>query len=234
MIIRPHVTRRQQAQQLNAMLDQALLSLTSSYRYQIQQLITTHQVKKLAERLRMRATILAKQQPRQREPILEARDALILALYAAAAPRGWACAWCDGRCIKVNAQQHAGIGAILIDERGVIVARISQAIGVKDSFSAELIAVVAIMKTALKHDQRQLRVYCDNYGLIQLWCEQRNDSRLVEMRRLAASLERFSLHPIPRQYNQPAHRLAIAATRSATTVHVGTRLPEHQGELKIR
>jgi hypothetical protein len=61
------------------MLDQALLSPTSSCRYQIQQLIPTHQVKKLAERLRMRATILAKQQPRQREHILEARDALILA-----------------------------------------------------------------------------------------------------------------------------------------------------------
>ncbi|WP_083340141.1 reverse transcriptase-like protein [Nitrosomonas communis] len=95
----------------------------------------------------------------------------------------------------------------------------SQAIDAKESFNAELTAVVVIMKAALKYDQRQLQVYRDNYGLIQLWCEQRNDSRLSDIRRLAASLERFSLHPIPRQHNQPAHRLAVAATRSATTVH---------------
>jgi hypothetical protein len=110
----------------------------------------------------------------------------------------------------MGTQPHAGIGAILMDERGKIVGRISQAIGDQDSFSA------------LKHDQPQLRVYCDNYGLTQLWCEQRNDSRLVEMRRLAAFFVRFSLHPIPRQHNQLAHRLVIAATRSTTTVHVGT------------
>lgn len=222
MITRPHVIRRQQAQRLNAVLDQALLNPTSSHRHQVQQLTTAHNVKKLAERLRKRATILAKQQRRQRQLILEARDTLILALYAAAAPRGWACAWCDGSCIKIDAQQHAGIGAILMDDRGEIVARISQAIAAKDSFSAELTAVIAIMQTALKHHQRQLRVYCDNYGLIQLWCEQRDDNRLAEIRRLAAALDHFSLHPIPRQHNQPAHRLAVAATRGATTVRAGT------------
>nr|WP_302848283.1 reverse transcriptase-like protein [Nitrosomonas sp. Nm34] len=102
----------------------------------------------------------------------------------------------------------------------------------KDSFNAELTAVVVIMKAALRYDQRQLRVYCDNYGLIQLWREQRNDSCLSEIRRLAASLGRFSLHPIPRQHNQPAHRLAVAATRSATIVPHRHKLPEHQEELK--
>ncbi|SDZ15853.1 Reverse transcriptase-like [Nitrosomonas sp. Nm33] len=221
MITRTHVTRRQQAQLLNSILDQALLNPTSSHRHQIQQLIPTHHVEKLVERLRKRAIILSKQQPYQRHSILEARDALILTLYAAAAPRGWACAWCDGSYIKIDAQQRAGIGAILMDDQGEIVARIGQAIGAQDSFTAELTAVVAIMQTALKHDQRQLWVYCDNYGLIQLWCEQRHDSRLAEIRRLAATLDRFSLHPIPRQHNQPAHRLALAATRCTDDVHVG-------------
>lgn len=218
MITLPHVTRRQQAQQLNSILDQALLNPTSSHRHQIQQLIPTHNVEKLVERLRKRATILAKQQPYQRQLILEARDALILTLYAAAAPRGWACAWCDGSYTKIEAQQHAGIGAILMDDRGEIVARISQAIDATDSFSAELTAVVSIMNTALKHDQRQLQVYCDNYGLIQLWLEQRNDNRLAEIRRLAATLDHFLLYPIPRRHNQPAHKLAVAAVRGAASV----------------
>ena len=62
----------------------------------------------------------------------------------------------------------------------------------------------------------RLWLYTDNWGLVQLWNEHRDDNRLNELRRLAASLEKFTLRAIPRLHNQPANALARAARTSAS------------------
>jgi ribonuclease HI len=205
-------TRRQQAQLLNSVIDQALLAPSSRHQQQLVQFTNTIPVTPLAERIRKRATLLGKRHKGDISPLLAARDDLIMLLYASTVPQGWACAWCDGSCIKLDAHTQAGIGGIVMDSDGSIIARISRAIGDHHAYEAELAAVAAVINTALEHQQRRLWVFTDNHGLAQLWQEHRDDNRLAEIRRLASDLDRFALQALPRQHNQPANTLAKKAT----------------------
>ena len=212
--VRPIITRRQQARQFNMAIDQALIDPSTQHKTRVLQLAKENAVEQFAERVRKRATLLGKRHRSDAKRILETRDELILALYASIVPKGWACAWCDGSSIKLHSTQRAGIGGVVMDGSGNVVARISRAIGEKDAFTAELTALASVIDAALEHQQRRLWVYTDNYGLAQLWHEQRTDKRLAEIRKLSGSLERFSLRAIPRQYNQPANALARQAVRN--------------------
>jgi putative hydrolase of the HAD superfamily len=212
------LTRCQQARQLNTVIDAALADLAPQRRQQVVQLADCSTVQQFARRIHRRATLLGRRRPRDTQRILVARDELIMALYAAMAPPGWAIAWCDGSSMKIDSRQHAGIGGIVMDGNARVIARICRAIGEQGAFAAELAALAAVMRCAHEHRQRRLRVYTDNPGLAQLWREQRGDERLAEIRRLAAGLEKFSLKAIPRQYNQPADTLARQAARSEQPV----------------
>jgi FMN phosphatase YigB (HAD superfamily)/ribonuclease HI len=209
-----HRTRRRQAQQLNAVIDRALVDWSPEQRQKVLQLKRTRTIRQLAQRIHNRATLLAKRQRRDTNRIRQARDALILSLYASMAPKAWAVAWCDGSSMKLDSRRCAGIGGIVMDRDRVIVASISEAIGEKSAFAAELAALASVVRTAVDHGLQRLRVYTDNYGLAQLWREHRDDERLADIRQLGRELERFSLKAIPRRYNQPANALARQAARS--------------------
>lgn len=213
-----HSIRRRQAQQLNVVIDQALVDWSPAQQQKVLQLERTRTVRQLAQRIHKRATLLAKRQRRDANRIREARDALILALYASMAPKAWAVAWCDGSSMVIDSRRCAGIGGIVMDGDREIVASISEAIGEKSAFAAELAALASVMRAAIDHDLRRLQVYTDNHGLAQLWREQRDDERLVDIRQLDRELERFFLKAIPRRYNQPANTLARHAARRARPV----------------
>ena len=208
-----HRARRRTAQQLNAVIDRALVDWSPAQRQEVLQLKRTRTVRKLAQRVHKRATLLAKRQRRDANRIRQARDALTMALYASTAPEAWAVAWCDGSSMVIKSHRHAGIGGIVMDRDREIVASISEAIGEKSAFAAELAALASVMRTAVDHGLQRLWVYTDNHGLAQLWREQRDDERLAEIRQLGRELERFTLKAIPRRYNQPANALARQAAR---------------------
>lgn len=210
--MRTTTTRRQQARLINAMIDQALLVPSSQHHQQLVPFTQTIPVVSLADRVRKRATLLSKRQRENTRQLLATRDQLIMALYAAIVPQGWACAWCDGSSIKQDSHYQAGLGGIVLEPEGTVIARISRGIGDHHAFEAELAAVTAVIQAALDHQQRRLWVYTDNHGLAQLWHAHRDDNRLAEIRRLRAGLERFALQALPRRHNQPANALAKAAT----------------------
>ena len=210
-----HITRRQQAQRSNTIIDIALVSPSSANKQQVLHLTSTYAIEQLAERIRKRATLLGKRQREDTQDILMARDEIILALYAAKVPEGWGCAWCDGSSFKRDSQRCAGIGGILMDSNKTIIARFSHAIGGQKAFAAELTALEAVIRSAMDHKQQRLWVYTDNVGLARLWHEHRNDERLVRIRELVSALKQFALRDIPRLHNQPANALAQQAAKSA-------------------
>jgi ribonuclease HI len=210
------MTRQNQAQQLNAIVDNALLAPTDKNREQLRLLSKASTPGPLAERLRRRATLLGKRRGDDRTPLLRLRDELILAVYAAVAPKGWSCGWADGASFKTDGHRQAGIGGLLMDSDGTVIERISRSIGEEDAFAAELAALIAVMQCATERQQKRLWLYTDNRGLVQLWNEHRDDNRLDELRRQATGLERFTLRAIPRLHNQPANALARAAVRACT------------------
>ena len=209
---RTNVTQCQQARNINTAIDEALISPSNLHEQKVLQLTKENAVRQIAERVRKRATLLGKRRRSDTKRILEIRDELILALYASVVPIGWACAWCDGSSIELDSTRRAGIGGLVMDCDGRVIARFCRAVGEKDAFGAELTALASVIRIALDYQQRRLWVYTDNYGLAQLWLEQRKDARLAEIRRLSGALKRFSLRAIPRQYNQPANALARKAT----------------------
>lgn len=208
------LSRRQHAQQRNAIIDKALLDPSADHQQQITQLVAENNATQVAERIRQRATRIGKSQRRQRASLLAVRDELILAVYAAVVPVEWSCAWVDGSSIKTDSQRRAGIGGVLMDAQGHIIARLSRAIGAQGAFDAEIAALVAMLQLAIAHQQLQLSIYCDNQGLVQLWLEQREDSRLVEIHALVKQLQKFSLRYIPRVHNQIANALAQQAIKT--------------------
>jgi ribonuclease HI len=210
------MTRQNQARQLNAVVDNALLAPTDENREQLRQLAKAGDPGPLAERLRRRATLLVRRRSEDRTPLLRLRDELILAVYAAAAPTGWSCGWADGASFKTDGRRQAGIGGLLMASDGTVIERISRSIGEADAFAAELAALAAVMQCAAERRQKWLWLFTDNRGLVQLWNEHRDDNRLDELCRQAAGLERFTLRAIPRLHNQPANALARAAVRACT------------------
>jgi ribonuclease HI len=211
------MTRQNQAQQFNAVVDNALLNPTDGNHEQLRQLAKAGDPGPLAERIRRRATLLAKRRSDDRAPLLRLRDELILAVYAAVAPKGWSCGWADGASFKTGGHRQACIGGLLADSDGTVIERISRSIGEEDAFAAELAALTAVMQCATERLQKRLWLYTDNRGLVQLWNEHRDDNRLNELRRQVASLERFTLRAIARLHNQPANALARAAVRASAS-----------------
>lgn len=162
----------------------------------------------LAERVRRRATLLARRDRRNRAPILQARDRLMLALYANATPAGWHTAWCDGSLAA--ARTATGIGGLVVDASGRIVAEFARRVPDQPPFEAEIAAVVATLEAAHAHGARRLRVYSDCGAAVRLWHQRRDDARLAALAALAGEFRRLQICVLPRLHNQPAHRLAQA------------------------
>lgn len=195
-----------QARALNALIDASLLTPGADPRALAARL-PEQEAAALAERVRRRATLLARREKAHADAILAVREALILALYARAAPPGAFTAWSDGS----SRHGKAGIGGLLMDPQGLTVARLSEPRPGLDAFAAEIAALEAVMRAAAERGAGRLRVYTDCVALLLLWLEKRADPRLAEVRERARRFRRFELRALPRLHNQSANRLAREA-----------------------
>lgn len=203
--------RKTKAHALNPVVDQALLRSSPAARRALLRLADDWDTADLAERLRRRATTLARRRAAPTPAILRERDGLILALYARAAPPGWSSAWCDGSAARGPAGRSARVGGLLLNSAGRVLSRISRAHAACDPFEAEIAALAAILQAARRQRVARLRVHTDCVALARLWYGQRDDPRLAAVHALARAFRRLDLRAVPREHNQPAHALARRA-----------------------
>lgn len=159
----------------------------------------------LAERVRQRATALARRNSSVGARILAVRDTLTEALYRDDSHKGWFSAWCDG---SARPDGTTSIGVLVLGPDGRVIVRISRTADRVSPFEAEIAALEAVLEAAVKRDIRHMRVHTDCRALVELWRAHRADPRLARVRSLAHRLERLELRAVPRLHNQPAHRLA--------------------------
>ena len=196
------------------MIDRALNNPIEAHLHAIVALVTSYNLYRLAERVRRRATFLMRAEKGDCRKLLAVRDALIMALYAANAPAGWANAFCDGSSLSRNNERHAGIGVIVLSESGQRITQLFSYIGNKSAFEAEAQAVSVVLRAAVKLHLSRIRVHTDNKALVRLWREHRRDTRLDAIRAHVAQVEKLQLCAIPRLHNQAANNLAKQAALS--------------------
>ena len=108
----------------------------------------------------------------------------------------------------------AAIGAIIKDEQGKLLARISQRIGRATNNQAEYRAIIAALEKAVSLGAKHVEVNSDS----ELVVKQINGKYRVkkatlkplyqEVKRLQSRLEGFTITHIPRQQNREADKLA--------------------------
>ena len=112
---------------------------------------------------------------------------------------------------------QAAIGAIIKDERGRLVASISQRIGWATNNQAEYRAIIAALEKALALKAKQVELNSDS-ELVVRQIKGQYRVRKQELRplyeqakELESRLEGFSIRHVPRQQNKEADKLANAA-----------------------
>jgi ribonuclease HI len=206
----PPTEPRQRPAAINATVDPALLAPTSNHQHALLRLRRRVGTTPLAERVRQRATALARRHRPLTRAILDRRDLLIQQIYADATPKSWHTAWCDGS-VNVSARnRRATIGALLADTGGETLESFAREVDATTSFDTELAALEATLGAALARRIERLRVHTDCRALAELWHEQRMDPRLTTLRMLVGRFRRFGLCVVPRLHNQSANRLARA------------------------
>lgn len=198
----------QSGRDLNALIDAALLDPRRHETGAVARAFPRTDVTTLCERVRRRATVLARRARTQAAAILAARDHLIQALYARDSPRGWCTAWCDG---SGNGSQPGAVGGVLVDAHGRVIGQWSRMVPARDPFATEIAALASAFAFAAAHGAARLRVYTDCVALVRLWHAQRADERLDAARARARALAQVQLRALPRLHNQLANRLARAA-----------------------
>ena len=204
-------TRRDQARFLNRVIDRALLQPTPAHRDALLAAARQRDTRRVAERVRQRATRLCRREPALAQALLARRDDFIMALYADLAPLGWANAWCDGSSSTQASGLHAGVGVVVLDASGTCIGETGRHVGGKTAFEAELTALMLVLEIALAHDIERLRVHTDSKALAQLWQEHREDPRLAPVRALGSRFRGLHIYAIPRLHNQVANALARQA-----------------------
>jgi ribonuclease HI len=111
----------------------------------------------------------------------------------------------------------AAIGAILKDEAGNVLGRISRALGVTTNNQAEYQAIIAALEKAINAGAKQVTVKSDS----KLVVEQINGRYKIKntglrplylkVAQLAGSIEKFSIVYVPREQNAEADALANRA-----------------------
>jgi ribonuclease HI len=127
----------------------------------------------------------------------------------------WVTAHCDGG--SRGNPGPAGFGAVIEDGRGQVLARLSEFLGVQTNNYAEYSGLIAVLKWALEHGHRRMKVVSDSElmvkqmkgqykvaspGLRPLW---------EEAKSLARKLDGFQMAHTLRGGNKEADRLANAA-----------------------
>jgi hypothetical protein len=204
----PATRPRNRPPSINPVVDQALLVSEGDALDALRRLRRKAGTETLAERVRQRAAVLARRHRTESQTILDARDTLILRLYTDATPRGWFTAWCDASVTDPSSDRVVGVGTLILDPNGHLVAEVSRATANGNSFAAEIIAAETTLELALARKAKRLRVHTDCRALVDLWRTHRHDLRLAPVRLLARGFDRLELRTVPRLHNQPANRLA--------------------------
>ena len=114
---------------------------------------------------------------------------------------------------------QAAIGAIIRDERGRLLASISQPIGRATNNQAEYRAIIAALEKALALGARQVDLNSDSELVVrQIKGQYRVRKEALRplyqrVKQLQSRLEGFTIKHIPRQQNREADKLANAALR---------------------
>ena len=113
----------------------------------------------------------------------------------------------------------AAIGAIIRDERGRLLASISQPIGRATNNQAEYRAIIAALEKVLALGARQVELNSDSELMVrQIKGQYRVRKEALRplyqrVKELQSRLEGFTIKHIPRQQNREADKLANAALR---------------------
>jgi ribonuclease HI len=195
---------------LNRLVDRALMG----QRLPVWPLLRIHGgPQRLAERIRRRATSVARRTPGPTEPLIERRDRLMQAVYAQAAATPLV-AWCDASWRPGS--DVVGAAALVSGAGGRTLSTIQKhSPSGADSVAAEALAVTLAIEWVLNGRGDALTAYSDSTALVKMWREKRNDPRLNGLRKTAGRLRFFRLLLIRRTHNQRAHRLARAALSGA-------------------
>lgn len=128
---------------------------------------------------------------------------------------GWITAHCDGG--SRGNPGPAGYGAVLEDDSGRVVDRLSEFLGIQTNNFAEYSGLLAVLRWALEHGQRRLRVISDSELMVkQMKGQYKVASPSLrplweEAKRLSRQLEKFEMGHTLRGGNKEADRLANEA-----------------------
>ncbi len=134
---------------------------------------------------------------------------------AGAAGGGWVTAHCDGG--SRGNPGPAGYGAVIEDESGRVLARLSEFLGVQTNNFAEYSGLLAVLRWALEQGHSRLRVVSDSELMVnQMKGRYKVASPVLrplfeEARGLAQRLEKFEMSHTLRGGNKEADRLANEA-----------------------
>lgn len=127
----------------------------------------------------------------------------------------WIIAHCDGG--SRGNPGPAGFGAVLEDERGNIIARLSQYVGIKTNNFAEYSGLISVLNFAKEKGIKHLRVVSDSQVMVrQIRGEYKVKSPSLqplwqEAVALSSQLEKFEIIHTLREGNKEADRLANVA-----------------------
>jgi ribonuclease HI len=133
---------------------------------------------------------------------------------------GWVIAHCDGGA-RGN-PGPAGYGALLQDEAGLVLAELSEFLGIRTNNYAEYSGLLGCLQWALDHGHRRLRVISDSELMVkQIQGKYKVNSPDLrplweEARRRIAQLERFEITHALRHKNKAADQLANEAMDRGT------------------
>ena len=139
---------------------------------------------------------------------------------AQADAQGWHVAHCDGG--SRGNPGPAGYGAVIEDNQGCVVARLSGYLGRQTNNFAEYKGLLAAMTWAHEHGVRQLRVVSDSELMVkQMKGQYKVASPALrplweEAKRISKSFDRFEIRHTLRGGNQEADRLANEAMDKGT------------------
>jgi len=113
----------------------------------------------------------------------------------------------------------SAIGAVIKDQQGQTIARISQGIGHSTNNQAEYKAIIAALEEAIRLGARQVNLNSDSELVVrQLKGKYRVKKAALkplyqQVKQLQSRLESFTINHIPRQQNREADNLANAALK---------------------
>jgi ribonuclease HI len=168
----------------------------------------------IAERVRQRATALGRRHRLDAQAIIHERDQLIQKIYLQDLPPGWVGAWSDASSQSVQAGYHSSVGGFVLNTHGNVLVEFSQNVASLPPFEAEIAAVATVLKLAQELTLEKVRIHTDCKALVQRWVRQRDDPRLVPIRKHAHRLDGCFLKYIPRKHNTRANHLARLALLS--------------------